>query len=235
MQFVEKNSFNLRAAVYSLKKDSSGLEFVVFPMIHVGSREYYQEITRRLSTCDLVLFEGMKSKKAAILTLSYRFIKNIRRMDLITQHEGIRLDEFRNELKNADMDASAFDERWSSLPITLRLQLFVLVPVFVLYLFLFGTREILAQNLAIEDLPSEAEEEELSEDETRISLDSLMVDERDRKLLEHIASVNDERAQNSQRIGILYGAFHMRRVMPFLMQKLNYRVVKADWVKVFDL
>ena len=235
MQFVEKNSFNLRAAVYSLKKDSSGLEFVVFPMIHVGSREYYQEITRRLSTCDLVLFEGMKSKKAAILTLSYRFIKNIRRMDLITQHEGIRLDEFRNELKNADMDASAFDERWSSLPITLRLQLFVLVPVFVLYLFLFGTREIIAENLAIEDLPSEAEEEELSEDETRISLDSLMVDERDRKLLEHIASVNDERAQNSQRIGILYGAFHMRRVMPFLMQKLNYRVVKADWVKVFDL
>lgn len=235
MQFVEKNSFNLRAAVYSLKKDSSGLEFVVFPMIHVGSREYYQEITRRLSTCDLVLFEGMKSKKAAILTLSYRFIKNIRRMDLITQHEGIRLDEFRNELKNADMDASAFDERWSSLPITLRLQLFVLVPVFVLYLFLFGTREILAQNLAIEDLPSEAEEEELSEDETRISLDSLMVDERDRKLLEHISSVYDERAQIPQRIGILYGAFHMRRVMPFLMQKLNYRVVKADWVKVFDL
>ena len=235
MQFVEKNSFNLRAAVYSLKKDSSGLEFVVFPMIHVGSREYYQEITRRLSTCDLVLFEGMKSKKAAILTLSYRFIKNIRRMDLITQHEGIRLDEFRNEIKNADMDASAFDERWSSLPIMLRLQLFVLVPVFVLYLFLFGTREILAQNLAIEDLPSEAEEEELSEDETRISLDSLMVDERDRKLLEHISSVYDERAQIPQRIGILYGAFHMRRVMPFLMQKLNYRVVKADWVKVFDL
>ena len=154
-------------------------------------------------------------------------------MDLITQHEGIRLDEFRNEIKNTDMEANAFDERWSSLPITLRLQLFFIVPFCVLYLFLFGTRETLANNLSLEDLPSS--DEVLMEDETLSHLDSLVVDERDRKLLEHIARVNDERAQTSQRIGILYGAFHMRHVMPFLMQKLNYRVVKADWVKVFDL
>ncbi|HKY45764.1 MAG TPA: hypothetical protein VJM50_21920 [Pyrinomonadaceae bacterium] len=233
MQFIEKNSFNLRAAVYSLKKDSTALEFVIFPMIHVGSREYYQEITRRLSTCDLILVEGLKSKKATILTLSYRFIKKIRRMDLITQYEGIRLDEFRNEIKNTDMEGDAFDERWSSLPIMLRLQLFVIVPFCVLYLFLFGTREILAENLALEDLPSS--DEVLMEDESFNRLDSLMVDERDRKLIEHIANVNDERAQTSQRIGVLYGAFHMRCVMPFLMQKLKYRVVKADWVKVFDL
>lgn len=233
MQFIEKNSFNLRAAVYSLKKDSTALEFVVFPMIHVGSREYYQEITRRLATCDLILVEGVKSKKAAILTLSYRFIKKIRRMDLITQNEGIRLDEFRNEIKNTDMDENAFDERWSSLPIALRLQLFILVPVCVLYLFIFGTRETLAENLAIEDLPSA--DEVLFEDESLSRLDSLVVDERDRKLLEHIARVNDERAQTSQRVGVLYGAFHMRSVMPFLMQGLNYRVVKAEWVKVFDL
>ena len=233
MQFVEKNSFNLRAAVYRLKRDSSALEFVVFPMIHVGSREYYQEITRRLSTCDLILVEGVKSKKAAILTLSYRFIKKIRRMDLITQNEGIRLDEFRNEIKNTDLEENAFDERWSSFPIALRLQLFIIVPIFVLYLFLFGTREILAENLALDDLPSS--DEILLEDETLSGLDSLILDERDRKLIEHIGDVNNERAQKSQRIGILYGATHMRRVMPFLMQKLNYRVVDAAWVKVFDL
>jgi hypothetical protein len=32
-----------------------------------------------------------------------------------------------------------------------------------------------------------------------------------------------------------YGARHMRTTIAFLMQKLNYRVVKAEWVKVFDL
>lgn len=233
MQFTEKNSFNLRAAVYSLKKDSSALEFVVFPMIHVGSREFYEEISRRLASCDLLLVEGLKSRKAAILTLSYRLIKKIRRMDLITQHEGIRLAEFSNEILNTDMEGNAFDERWSTLPITLRVQLFLLVPIFVVYLFIFGTRELLAENLVVEDLPSP--EEVLSEDESFSRFDSLMVDERDRKLIEHIANVNNERSQTSQRIGIVYGAFHMRCVMAFLMQKLNYRVVKADWVKVFDL
>jgi hypothetical protein len=233
MQFTEKNSFNLRAVVYSLKKDSAALEFLIFPMIHVGSREFYQEISRRLASCDLILVEGVKSRKAAILTLSYRIVKKIRRMDLITQNEGIRLEEFSNKVLNADMEGSAFDERWSALPITLRVQLFLMVPFVVVYLFIFGTRELLAENLVVEDLPSS--EEVLYEDESFSRLDSLVVDERDRKLIEHIASIHKERSQTSQRIGVVYGAFHMRCVMAFLMQELNYRVVKADWVKVFDL
>jgi hypothetical protein len=63
MQFIEKNSFNVRSAVYELKKDGTGLEFLIFPMIHVGSREFYEEMSRRLSTCDLILAEGVKSKR----------------------------------------------------------------------------------------------------------------------------------------------------------------------------
>lgn len=233
MQFTEKNSFNLRAAVYSLKKDSAGLEFLVFPMIHVGSREFYQEISRRLASCDLILVEGVKSRNVAVLTLWYRVMKKIRRIDLITQSEGIRLDDFRNKILNTDMAGDAFDERWSTFPIMLRLQLFLMVPFVVVYLFIFGTRESLAENLVVEDLPSS--EELLYEDESLSRFDSLIIDERDRKLIEHIASVNTERSQTSQRIGIVYGASHMRAVMAFLMQKLKYRVVKADWVKVFDL
>lgn len=233
MQFIEKNSFNVKAAVYSLKKDTTALEFLIFPMVHVGSREYYQEINRRLLACDLIILEGQKSKKATILTLSYRFIKKIRRMDLITQNEGMRVAEFRNEILDADLEENVFDERWSSLPITLRVQLFVIVPVFVVYLFLFGTRETLAENLAIDDLPSS--DEILFEDESFSRLDSLVVDERDRRLIEHITRVNNERSQTSQKIAIVYGASHMRNVMLFLMQKLKYRVVRAEWVKVFDL
>ncbi|MCM3873532.1 MAG: hypothetical protein ND895_22845 [Pyrinomonadaceae bacterium] len=233
MQFIEKNSFNVRSVVYRLTKEGTGLEFLIFPMVHVGSREFYEEISRRLSTCDLILAEGVKSKRANILTLSYRIIKKIRRMDLITQHEGMKVDGFREKILNADMEASAFDERWSSLPIVLRAQLFIIIPVYVVYLFLFGTRETLAKHLALEDLPSA--EEILLEDESFEQLDSLLVDERDRKLIEHIAKLNDERSEETLKVGIVYGAFHMRGVMAFLMQKLNYRVTKAEWVKVFDL
>lgn len=101
MQFIEKNSINVRSAVYCLKKDGSALEFLIFPMIHVGSAEFYDEISRRLESCDLIRAEDQ-------------------------QHEA-------------------------------------------------------------------------------------------------------------KRIGIVYGACHMRSTMRFLMQQLDYRVAKAEWVKVFDL
>jgi hypothetical protein len=231
MQFIEKNSLNVRSAVYLLKKDGTGLEFLVFPMIHVGSREFYQDVSRMLSGCDLVLAEGVKSKKVNVLTLSYSIVSRIRRMDLITQHEGMK-DGFRDKTVIADMEGSAFDDRWSSLPIMLRLQLFFLVPVFATYLFLFGTRETIAESLALEDLPSN--EEVLSKDENS-DLDRLLIDERDQKLLEQITNVHEKRSEKSWRVGIVFGALHIRSVIAFLIQKLNYRVAKAEWLKVFDL
>jgi pheromone shutdown protein TraB len=97
---------------------------------------------------------------------------------------------------------------------------------------LFGTRETLAANLALDDLPSS--EEILSGDEDFEPLDSLIIDERDRILIEHIARLEDQQ-NGARQIGIVYGARHMRNTIRFLMQKLNYRVAKAEWVKVFDL
>ena len=232
MQFIEKNSFHVRSAVYSLKKDGSALEFLLFPMIHVGSSEFYDEISRRLASCDLVLAEGVKSRRANLLTLSYKIVRHLGRMELITQQDGMRVESFRAKMLNADIDGAVFDERWSSLPMSLRVQLLVLVPIFLVYLFLFGTRETLAANLALDDLPSS--EEILSDDEDFEPLDSLIIDERDRILIEHIARLEDQQ-NGARQIGIVYGARHMRNTIRFLMQKLNYRVAKAEWVKVFDL
>ena len=232
MQIIEKNSFHVRSVVYRLKKEGSALEFLIFPMIHVGSSEFYAEISRRLASCDLILAEGVKSRRANLVTLSYRIVRHIRRMELVTQHDGMRVESFRAKIVNADIDGAAFDERWSSLPISLRVQLLVLVPVFVVYLFLFGTRETLAENIALDDLPSS--EEILFDDENFEALDSLVIDERDRILIEHVARLEDEQKEAKQ-IGIVYGARHMRSTIRFLMQKLNYRVATAEWVKVFDL
>ncbi|HKE59834.1 MAG TPA: hypothetical protein VKB46_24150 [Pyrinomonadaceae bacterium] len=232
MQFIEKNSFNVRSAVYCLKKEGSALEFLLFPMIHVGSSEFYDEISRRLASCDLILAEGVKSKRANLLTLSYRIVKHIRRMELVTQRDGMRVETFRAKILNTDIEGAAFDERWSSLPLSLRVQLLVLIPTFVVYLFLFGTREMLAKNLALDDLPSS--EEILSDDEDFEPLDSLIIDERDRILIEHVARLEDQQ-QEARQIGIVYGARHMRNTIRFLMQQLNYRIAKAEWVKVFDL
>jgi hypothetical protein len=232
MQFIEKNSFNVRAVVYSLKRDGSRLEFLIFPMIHVGSTEFYDEISRRLASCDLILAEGVKSRRVKLITLSYRVVKHIRRMELVTQQDGMQLDAFRAKILNSDIDGAAFDERWSSLPISLRVQFIFWVPIVAVYLLLFGTRETLADYIALDDLPSR--EEILSEDDDFEAFESLIVDERDRILIEHVAKL-EEQQHEAKQIGIVYGARHMRNTMRFLMQKLNYHVAKAEWVKVFDL
>ena len=130
MQFIE-NSFNVRSAIYRLQKDGQGLEFILFPMIHIGSKEFYDDVSDRLAKCDSILAEGVDSRKASLLTRSYRIVKRIRRMDLVTQQEGMKVASFRHKLMNADMEGRAFDEQWSSLPLALRLQIFFLVPVYV--------------------------------------------------------------------------------------------------------
>jgi hypothetical protein len=233
MQFIEKNSLNVRSAVYHLRRNDAGLEFVLFPMVHVGSKEFYDEISRRLSACDLILAEGVNSKKVKLLTLSYRVVKKIRRMELVTQQEGLKVSRFRDKIVNPDMEGRAFDERWSSLPLRLRAQLLFIIPIYVIYLFLFGTRETLAENIAVEDLPSS--KEILFADESSEKLDSLLVDERDRRLIDSIAKLHDSGWQDAKTVGVIYGATHMRNVVSFLLERLNYRVTGAEWVTVFDL
>ena len=88
-------------------------------------------------------------------------------MDLVTQQDALRTDAFRGKLTNADMAGNIFDERWTSLPVSLRLQLFFLLPVYTLYLLHFGARQTLAENIALEDLPSA--DEILFEDEVVIA------------------------------------------------------------------
>ncbi len=233
MQFIEKNSLNVRSAIYFLKNDNSKLDFVLFPMIHVGSRTYYDDISGRLAKCDLILAEGVNSKKASLLTLSYRIVRKIRRMDLVTQSEGIRLSTFREKILNTDIAGNIFDEHWSTLPFTLRAQIFIVVPLFVVYLFLFGTRNRIAENIAVQDLPSR--DDILLENEKYEKLDNLLMEKRDLKLLQNIEKLHREARQEKLIVGVVYGARHMRNAISFLSTKLDYRIAKAEWVKVFDL
>ena len=233
MQFIEKNSFNVRSAVYRLKKDGASLEFLLFPMIHVGSKEFYDEVSQRLAACDLILVEGVNSRKVHLLTLSYRIVKKIRRLDLVTQQDGMNVSGLRDKIINTDMDGRAFDERWAALGWGLKAQLFLFLPIYLVNLFLFGSRETLAKNMALEDLPSS--DEILLQDESFEKFDALLIDERDRRLIAHLKKLCDSKLQEKKIVGVVYGARHMRNAIRFLLEGLKYKVSKAEWVTVFDL
>jgi hypothetical protein len=231
VQFIEKNSFNVRSAVYHLTKDGAGVQFLLFPMIHVGSQAFYDDVANRLIACDLILAEGVSSKRVKLLTLSYRIVKQIKRMDLVTQGDALVVLDLKDRIINSDMKGRAFNEGWSGLPFLSRAQLLLLVPIYVIYLMLFGTRNTLAENIALEDLLSE--NEDLFQDDRFTDFNSLLIDERDRILISHIRNLTE--ANGNKMVGIVYGARHMRNVINFLVNVMHYRVAKAEWITVFDL
>lgn len=233
MQFIEKNSYDVRSAVYKLDKQGTGLQFLLLPMIHIGTKEYYEEVRTRLAECDSILAEGVKSRRARFLTYSYRVVRRIKRMDLVTQQEALVLAGLKGKILNADMKVASFDEGWSRLPLKLRAMLLVGLPVYVGYLLLFGTREIIAQGMATNDLPSR--DEILNEDEYSKKFDDLLVDERDKVLLDHITGLDEAASSQKQLVGVLFGAKHMRSVWALLRHRLGYRMTKSEWITVFEL
>jgi hypothetical protein len=61
VQFIENNVLGVRAALYSLVRPDGAPRFLLFPMIHIGSPDYYSQVHKKLDDCDIVLFEGVRT------------------------------------------------------------------------------------------------------------------------------------------------------------------------------
>ena len=232
MQFVEKNSYDLRVAVYRAKREESGLEFLLIPMIHVGSQQYYDEVHRRLSSCDLILAEGVKSRKIRSLT-SYQVLGLAPRLGLVTQKNALDLTDLKDRIVHSDIAGEEFDRRWTELPLFRRALAMMVHPAAYAYMAIFGNREILAAELALEDLPSQ--EEALRQSEDADQFDDLLITERDRVLIDKIQSLQAPAGASKQLVGVPYGAGHMRGLCAFLLGTLQYRIVGSEWLTVFVL
>lgn len=230
MQFIESNSFNLRAAVYQLTHPNNKLQFHVFPMVHVGEAEYYSEIQKRLSHCEYILYEGVRSFYADLITLSYRKLAEKRGLGLMTQKEGLRLNELNAQLIHADMSTEEFEKEWSELSIWTRISIWVLCPLMGLLHRFLGHRVFLACVGNVNDLP---EGGDLCSEESPFF--DLIMSKRDRRLIECVEKEYRSKSHLATIMGIVYGAKHIPVVMVLLLQKYGYRVAKAEWVKVADV
>jgi hypothetical protein len=230
MQIIEKTPFSVRSAVYHLKKDDE-VEFVLFPMIHVGTQKFYDDVYERLAKCDLIFAEGVQSKKVNLLTRSYKIIKKIKRLDLVIQTDALRLSDFSEKIVCTDMQGQDFDKDWSKLSWLTRVIIFLGIPIYVVYMLIFGSRELIAENLGMDDLPGR--DEILYSEDFLEDFRGLLLKKRDDVLLSHINQLN-ENHNKPKVIGIVYGASHMRNIIRFLNEQ-NYRVVDSEWLMVFDM
>ena len=181
MQFIETSDLGVRSAVYRFKRLDMPLQFMLFPMIHIGSREYYAAVQERLSECDFILAEGVKSKHAALLVKSYEIACRARGLNLVTQREFLRLKPLAARVLNADISSEEFENGWADLSLIERALVTIAIPFVTLYLLLFGSRRLLAKHLGFDDLPSR--EEIFESGQTLPKLDHLIAGQRDARLI----------------------------------------------------
>src|SRR5262245_941540 len=112
MQIIDTGVMGTRSAVLRLRRRGSDLTFVVFPMIHVGSPGFYEEVQRRLATCAVVVMEGVSGRSAigAAITASYRVIPANKKSGLVEQ--DFDLDALDAEIIHPDVTGEEFDESW---------------------------------------------------------------------------------------------------------------------------
>jgi hypothetical protein len=235
MQFIEVTDLaGVRSAVIRFRRPDSGLEFLLFPMIHLGEAGFYREVASRLrDRCELVIAEGVGkgSAGADALVASYARLDRHERLGLVVQ--DIDFDTLGVPVVNPDMSGTEFERGFRQLPLKERVVLAAMVPAVVAGMRMFGTRRYLARHLTTEDLLTEAEE---AAEDVLPGLDDLVVRRRDRLLARALTDAHRAWGERSGTftVGVVYGAGHMRAASRTLSD-LGYHVADAEWLTVFLL
>lgn len=197
-------------------------------MIHIGSANYYKEVRSRLDGCDAILFEGVRSFRVSVLTMSYKLVARRKRLGLVTQRDALRLKECRAKLIHADVSGKEFVDDWDRIPWHWRL-FFWMAPIYGIYRYLTATRESIAKGSGTDDLESR---EDILRGEALPEFEDAIIRNRDLRLIRTIEEVLNGN-QPFEVIAIVYGAGHMRAVTGLLMRKYRYQVVQSEWLTVF--
>jgi hypothetical protein len=229
VQFIESNVFGVRAALYSFTRTVGPPTILLFPMIHIGSSDYYSQVHKKLDECDIILFEGLRTFRARVLALSYRIVARRRRLGLVAQDASL-LRGIRGKLIHADIAPGEFNDNWSQIPWYIRFAILLVAPLYGTYNFVTATKESIGKKLKSEDLPSA---EDIVRGDFAPALDRAILTSRDAKLIAAIDSVIAS-ANASTTVGIVYGAGHMKAVTAALTGRHHYRVNRSEWITVFD-
>jgi hypothetical protein len=230
VQIVEVTDLaGLRVVVWPFRRPGTPLSFLLFPMIHLGEARFYAEVAERLRSCDLLVVEGIGGRSASLRALtSYKQLAGVERLGLVLQDIDVRA--LGVELIRPDMDAEDLDAGWRRVPWTERAAARVLLPAVNWGLRLVGTRRMLADHMAMNDLPEGLDLEDLP----FAGIDDLVVDQRDRRLVDALAAIHAGRSHEPITVGVVYGAAHMRAVIRALWA-LGYRPGGGEWLTVFGI
>jgi hypothetical protein len=231
MQIIEATDAGVRVVELRLRRPGSALQFLLYPMIHIGCPEFYQEVTRRLGKVDLIVAEGVgDSPTSDWLTSGYRTAVEDGQLGLVEQDIDYRT--LGVPVLNPDFSGAQVEERWATIPVWQRGIMRVGIGSLVAAQRLIGPQLLKWQlrQSTMDDLPTL---QELFSPAFLDNLDRVVVHERDDLLLAALIEVHEQRNGESITVAVVYGAGHMRAVVTRL-RPLGYRVVGGDWLTVVE-
>lgn len=233
LEFLGRNSFDVRSGVFTLKHPYHPLVFQLYPMVHLAAPEFYNAVAARLRVCDAILYEGVKSATVGILTKAYELAGGSSRLGLVTQSKALRLEEMPGTLIHADVSGADFDCEWRRVPLLHRLLVYSLAPLVGLFFRFAGTKDLIAAGMHVDELSTE---EVSDEDESGWDLmEEAIMETRDRHLVGVLRAFFEQRQSEPLTAAVVFGAQHMPAITCALTRGCGYRVVRADTLIVFEL
>lgn len=226
MQVIDTGTLGTRSAVIRLRRRGSSLHFVIFPMLHVATPEFYAEVTRRLEDCAVIVAEGISGRSVLTraLTMSYRVIPANRRLGLVKQ--DIDYAALGVPVIRPDVTGREFGRSWRTLPLWYRLLVWCCLPMIVLVQFFGGRKRLLAPTVVVDD--------EVTGSDFDDRVDEVFGGERDERVLLALAELHRTRSAERIDVAIVYGAAHVPALVQRLADTLGYRPRSADWITVVD-
>jgi len=221
----------VRSAVITLSRANSPLRFVLFPMLHLGSETFYQDVTDCLRQCQVVVAEGIQGRSAVTraMTLAYRLPGHRRRLGLVVQR--IDYASLGVPVLTPDLTGRQLRQGWRSAPRLQRTVLLAAAPVLGAFFWLMGTRRMLSRYASAEDVPSLPQS---LVRERHSDLVELLVDGRDRLVAAALDGICAERSEQPCDVAVVYGAGHMAGIVRHLHARHGYRPCQAQWLTVFE-
>lgn len=219
MQFIESSVVGVRSSVLTLARRESPMRFRLFPMVHVGERSFYEQVTARLRSCAIIVAEGSPMGS----TPMQERMSRIRFDDLVDQNVAL------------DLDALAIPVFWEQTPRppgsrTERLTSTAVDSAGAVAMRLLGRY---GDPLRVPSL-DEADDHDDRWADGRFDrwLRDRIVDRRDDALNRRLTSLHEEHHERPFTVAVVYGAGHMPAVVEHLRGRFRYLVKEAEWLTV---
>lgn len=203
--------------IHSWESGTTNMVFTTIPMIHIGSEEYYDIVSKIINEQNLILEEGIP---IAIDSEIGTYNKIAHKVGLVTQGKYLRYDDDMFRI-NIDIDVDNFKNALSLIPKKdlFRIRLFK-------YILMFVPAEKIKEYIKIAFAYSEDASIKLinpynhySYKHNKTPLDVLITTTRNDSILNNLQKIIDENKDRQYRydIGITFGDDHM----PFIYKKLQ--------------